>query len=313
LKPSRARCRRGILEPLIETRLDCAAGTPGRLAERRGREPAETDAYGPRASRSLMSEPEARGPAELESTAARYEHARPIIDPERQWNRQHTEAGVADLDRHRLSLDDEDHARFAGMQKAIVESTTDPTFVRYRRARLDADRAMEARGIDTDNPEARLVRANVRGQLGGFDAIEGRTPNGQDIDDIVNSEVSGLELGDSDDSFNLFPPKPGDPGSTAVHRPGEQNTTDGLFHQIQAVGDNYRQGRAAELTVLEEIKKLLPEPRSATHIRLYVEGGPRYMVGDIAFSPNGTSLIVLEVKSGMAERSALKGSSRRST
>ncbi len=31
-----------------------------------------------------MSEPEARGPAELESSTALYEHARPIIDSERQ-------------------------------------------------------------------------------------------------------------------------------------------------------------------------------------------------------------------------------------
>ncbi len=209
--------------------------------------------------------------------------------------------GALDLDRHRLSLDDEDRARFASVQQAIAQGTLDPAFVRYRRARLDTDRAMEAKGIDTDGPDARVVRANVRNRLGGFDAIEGRPPRSQDIDDIVNSEVSGLEVGDPNDPFNLFPQKPVDPNSSAIYRSGDQNTTDGLFLPVQAVGDNYRQGRAAELTVLEEIKKLLPEPRSATHIRLYVEGGPRYMVGDIVFSPYGTSLIVLEVKSGMAE------------
>lgn len=160
---------------------------------------------------------------------------------------------------------------------------------------------MEAKGIDTDGPDARVVRANVRNRLGGFDAIEGRPPRSQDIDGIVNSEVSGREVGDPNDPFNLFPQKSVDPDASAVYRPGDQNTTDGLFLPVQAVGDNNRQGRAAELTVLEEIKKLLPEPKTATHIRLYVEGGPRYMVGDIVFSPNGTSLIVLEVKSGMAE------------
>jgi hypothetical protein len=206
-----------------------------------------------------------------------------------------------DLDRHRLSLDDEDHARFAAAQEATAEGTMDPAFVRYRRARLDADRALEAKGIDTGGSDARVARANVRGRLGGFEVIEGRPPNGQDIDGIVNGEVSGLEVDDPNDPFNLFPQKPVDPNSSAIYRSGDQNTTDGLFLPVQAVGDNYRQGRAAELTVLEEIKKLLPEPRSATHIRLYVEGGPRYMVGDIVFSPYGTSLIVLEVKSGMAE------------
>lgn len=170
-----------------------------------------------------------------------------------------------------------------------------------RRARLDADRTLEAKGIDTDGPDARVVRANVRNRLGNFDAIEGRPPNGQDIDGIVNSEVSGQEVDGPDDPFNLFPQKLADPNPSAVYRPDDQDTTDGLFLPVQAVGDNYRQGRAAELTVLEEIKKLLPKAETAKQIRLYVEGGPRYMVGDIVFSPNGTSLIVLEVKSGMAE------------
>ncbi|MCF8533227.1 MAG: hypothetical protein K9G48_09520 [Reyranella sp.] len=57
-------------------------------------------------------------------------------------------AGV-NLDRHRLSLDDEDHARFVGAQKAIGEGTADPTFVRYRWARIGVDRALERQGIDT--------------------------------------------------------------------------------------------------------------------------------------------------------------------
>ncbi|MDP2378186.1 hypothetical protein [Reyranella sp.] len=99
-------------------------------------------------------------------------------------------AGI-DLDRHRLSLDDEDHARVDGAQKAIAKRASDLAFIRYRRARLDADRAMEAKGIDTDGPEARLVRVNMREQLSGFEAIEGRPPNGQDIDDIVSKEVGG--------------------------------------------------------------------------------------------------------------------------
>ncbi len=97
----------------------------------------------------------------------------------------------ADIDRHRLSLDDEDHGRFVGVQKAITNGTSDSAFIRYRRARLDTDRALEAKGIDTDGPEARVIRANVREQLGDFEAIEGRPPNGQDIDGIVFGEVDG--------------------------------------------------------------------------------------------------------------------------
>ncbi len=85
------------------------------------------------------------------------------------------------LGRHRLSLDDDDHARFAGAQKAIAEGTPDPAFVRYRRARLDADRTMEAKGIDTDGPVAVTVRADIRDGLHSFEAIEGHPPNGEDI------------------------------------------------------------------------------------------------------------------------------------
>jgi hypothetical protein len=95
-----------------------------------------------------------------------------------------------DLDRHRLSLDDEDHAHFAGAQKAIADGTSDPAFIRYRHARLDADRAMEAKGIDTDGADARVVRANVRDRLDSFEAIEGRPPKGTDIETIVGEEVA---------------------------------------------------------------------------------------------------------------------------
>ncbi len=99
-------------------------------------------------------------------------------------------AGV-DLDRHRLSLDDEDHARFAAAQKAIAEGISDPAFIRYRRARLDADRTMETKGIDTNGPAAAVIREDIRDGLDGFEAIEGRPPNGEDIAAIVSKEVDG--------------------------------------------------------------------------------------------------------------------------
>jgi hypothetical protein len=111
-----------------------------------------------------------------------------------------------DLDRHRLSLDDEDHARFARAQKAIADGTMDPAFVRYRRARLDADRTLEAKGIDTDSAEARLVRANVRGRLESFEIIEGRPPDGADIDTIVPRSVGQV----APDSENIVPAAAGD-------------------------------------------------------------------------------------------------------
>ncbi|TAJ35733.1 MAG: hypothetical protein EPO55_25065 [Reyranella sp.] len=95
----------------------------------------------------------------------------------------------ADLARHRLSLDDEDHARFVGGQKAITDGTSDPAFIRYRRARLDADRTLEAKGIDTDGPVAATVRADIRDGLHSFEAIEGRPPNGQDIAVLVAEAI----------------------------------------------------------------------------------------------------------------------------
>jgi len=93
-------------------------------------------------------------------------------------------AGV-DLDRHRLLLDDEDRAHFAAAQKVIADGTQDPAFIRYRRARLDADRTLEAKGIDTDDSVAATVRKDIRDGLHSFEAIEGQPPNGEDIAAIV--------------------------------------------------------------------------------------------------------------------------------
>jgi hypothetical protein len=94
-----------------------------------------------------------------------------------------------DLDRHRLSLDDDDHARFATVQKAIAEGRIDPDLARYDRMRRGIDRALKAVGIDADGPAAIKVRADARDRLSGFEIIEGRAPNGKDIDNIVDDEV----------------------------------------------------------------------------------------------------------------------------
>jgi len=96
---------------------------------------------------------------------------------------------VADLDRHRLSLDDEDQARFAAAQKAIIEGRIDPDLARYDRMRRGIDRAFEALGIDTEGPEAADARADARDRLNSFEAIEGRAPKGEDIDGIASRAV----------------------------------------------------------------------------------------------------------------------------
>ena len=94
-----------------------------------------------------------------------------------------------DLDRHRLSLDDEDHTRFADTQKAIAEGISDPAFARYRRARLDVDRTLKAKGVDTDGPVAVMVRADIRDDLHSFETIEGHPPNGENIGAIVAEAI----------------------------------------------------------------------------------------------------------------------------
>jgi len=91
----------------------------------------------------------------------------------------------ADLDRYKLSLDDEDHARFAGAQKAIIEGRIEPALVRYDRLRRGIDRALQVQGVEADGAEASEARVDARNRLDGFEVIEGRAPKGVDIDTIV--------------------------------------------------------------------------------------------------------------------------------
>ena len=99
---------------------------------------------------------------------------------------------AVDLDRYRLSLGDADYTRFTGAQKAIAEGRINPDVARYDRLRLGIDRAFEARGIDTDGPVATKARAGARDWLESFEVIEGRPPNGRDVDNIVRRAVDGV-------------------------------------------------------------------------------------------------------------------------
>jgi hypothetical protein len=133
----------------------------------------------------------------------------------------------------------------------------------------------------------------VGNRLGSFEIIEGGPPNGQDINGIVNGEVSNAEIDESVDPFNLFP-----------LRPDEANAIDGLFHQVQGIEENRRQGLAAERSESDYIKRVDPEAKLVKGVRVYVAGGPEYMVADIFFRGNGTAAIhLLEVKSGDAKLS----------
>ncbi len=74
-------------------------------------------------------------------------------------------AGV-DLDRHRLSLDDEDRARFAGAQKAVAEGRIDPDLVRYARLRRGIDRMLGGMAVDGRPPRSANV-GDIAEDVGG--------------------------------------------------------------------------------------------------------------------------------------------------
>ncbi len=114
-------------------------------------------------------------------------------------------AGV-DLDRHRLSLDDGDRARFVGAQKAIAEARIDPDLARYGWMRRGIDRTLEALGLDVDGAAAVNVRADTRDQLGSFEKIEGRAPVGADIDAVGTRSMAQITSG----SVNVIPVAAGD-------------------------------------------------------------------------------------------------------
>ena len=157
-----------------------------------------------------------------------------------------------DLDRHRLSLNDADHTRFAAAQKAIVDGATDPAFARYRLARAGIDRALEA----------------------------------------IEKPVGNLPVetaNEFDDPNDLFP----------AWRLPDRPSSEDLFHQIQDVRDNYRQGKEAERVEEKKIRRMYPGATIATQVPVFVDGGPKYMVADIIFTQSGNAAIqILEVKSG---------------
>ena len=68
--------------------------------------------------------------------------------------------------------------------------------------------------------------------------------------------------------------------------------------------ENKTQGDDAKRKEQTKIEKANPEKRMATEIRIYAEGLPSYMVGDIIHRPNGTiAIAITEVKSGDAKLS----------
>ncbi|MBL0898303.1 MAG: hypothetical protein IBJ17_06345 [Reyranella sp.] len=268
--------------PDVRTRLDELAAHAHRRAERRWQKlqseagvaaldwlrqnPGASMLFLPEEVRAWLASDQLDGLRTLE------EQGRLVTDPDlferldRQLVYEPGAFATLDLDRHRLSLDDADHARFAAAQKAIAEGVTDPAFARYRLARLDVDQRLERMGIDE--------------------------PDGEEAPPADRAESQGGDDVDPDDPLNVFRPHPD---------ASPENTTHDWFHEAQDIRENRQRGLAAERSVLEEIRKRDSKAGLAKHIRIYVDGGPRYMVGDIVLNRTGTSIVLIEVKSGMAE------------
>jgi hypothetical protein len=132
---------------------------------------------------------------------------------------------VVDLDRYRLSLDDEDHARFVGGQKAIVEGRLEPSHVRYDWLRRGIDRTLKTSGIDTDGPVAAKVRAEARNELDSFEPIEGRAPVGADLDDIARRAVNAMPTPPPSDEVVAEESTDPDPKDATPRTPTEPDVT----------------------------------------------------------------------------------------
>jgi hypothetical protein len=90
-----------------------------------------------------------------------------------------------------------------------------------------------------------------------------------------------------------------DDGAGPASGPEDAKEARGLLHQVQDVRENARQGKAGEDAEVARLRRIDPKAHLVRQIRIYVEGGPSYMVADIIFRGNGTTTIIItEVKTG---------------
>jgi hypothetical protein len=99
--------------------------------------------------------------------------------------------------------------------------------------------------------------------------------------------------------FQPTPLNSASPIEFSVYNPGVDPGYDDLFDHVQGVQENKIQGDAAEDAEAKRIKRENRLAGFAPKTRIYAAGTSDYMVSDIMFRRNGTSLIVItEVKSG---------------
>jgi hypothetical protein len=144
--------------------------------------------------------------------------------------------------------------------------------------------------------DRRATQAIQRDASEGF-AKDGSSPSTA-VNTNVGSHLPSEGLDDDMETERLL---------DAIYQPGNRpessdaEETTGLLHQVQAVGDNYRQGKAGQKAEIERLKEIDPGAKIHTEVRVYVDGGPDYMVADIIFRGNGVAVInITEVKTGSA-------------
>ena len=156
----------------------------------------------------------------------------------------------------------------------------------------DSQTAMHTSGVDAGGPWNAVVQPPQ--QQTPFPQEQQTEPTN------VPETTSGKDLAGIQPTPLIRP----SPVERSVYRPDIDPGYDDLFEPAQGVQENKTQGDDAKRKEQTKIEKANPEKRMATEIRIYAEGLPSYMVGDIIHRPNGTiTITITEVKSGDAKLS----------
>jgi hypothetical protein len=151
--------------------------------------------------------------------------------------------------------------------------------------------------IDSLAPQDRSAAEAIQGdqsEAPARDASIGATALGDEI-----ASPSRIEALDDDiETGRLLDAIYGGGQPDLAAKSADEETASGLLLQVQDVRDNDRQGKAGEDAEVARIKRIDPRARIVRQIRVYVDGGPSYMVADILFKGNGTSVVIVEVKTG---------------
>jgi hypothetical protein len=255
--------------PDVRTRLDELAAHAHRRAERRWQKlqseagvaaldwlrqnPGASMLFLPEEVRAWLASDQLDGLRTLE------EQGRLVTDPDlferldRQLVYEPGAFATLDLDRHRLSLDDADHARFAAAQKAIAEGVTDPAFARYRLARLGLDRALEVEGIDRIEPEVLQVPADP--EPAPQEAPSEEAGSASSGDDSIEASAEPVDGMPGEEELPAAPPNiPETQTGPADEGPAPPFADDPNIIRVGGGNSSARRGGGRPLTPAEQIR-----------------------------------------------------------